>query len=622
MAYGLHTKHKKPIREDNYTHKFFDNKLAVMASIAKQYNMKMMIYTPSSTGGSGGSDITVAASNSIVSAIAGVPAIYRCTGTNDDVVINAAITALGSTGGKVYLTAGDYYCGTSSTSGILIANYGVELEGAGREKGSIIHAPTAFAPTQGAVVKLTQTPNYGAGVKNLNIVFDNPSGVTAHGIWTLCNNPQIQNVEVLKAGGCGFLIDGTATGYQAEVTNCIATWCGSGTLGDGFQVTANAQNANLTDCLVEGGTGYAGALLTTGLTNGQTGITSLAVSPTVGTFTAGDIIIINMPNANSGASTTQQVVCATTTNAGATSIPVNSFTSNAAYTAGLTTIIDKTLMITRNGFNIQGISAHITNCHPYFCYEGGLMANITANMPIYIIGGEFESNGTFQINVVSSQQSVFSSYSVHGPCAYISMLLKAVVGFTLSAVFADGQYSTYAILVASCTSGSITGNTVTNGVGTGGTIGNGSLSVQGCNKMTVVGNTSDSSLSGGTNGFVFYSNTNSTFDDNNNVGSYTYNVGGVNTGSVYHNNRGYNPVGSTFPGTAFAIGLTTTPATNNTGVDITLYVTAIGIVTSVSVNGVVVRSTALVIGDSFNVPAGGTFTMTYSGAPTLVAVGN
>src|SRR5665213_1555572 len=48
-------------------------------------------------------DLTVAASNSLAAVIAA--ANYVCTGTNDDVVINAALAALPATGGMVHLAA-------------------------------------------------------------------------------------------------------------------------------------------------------------------------------------------------------------------------------------------------------------------------------------------------------------------------------------------------------------------------------------------------------------------------------------------------------------------------------------------------------------------------------------
>lgn len=98
-------------------------------------------------------------------------------------------------------------------------------------------------------------------------------------------------------------------------------------------------------------------------------------------------------------------------------------------------------------------------------------------------------------------------------------------------------------------------------------------------------------------------------------------VYGVNGLSVFRNNEGYNPVGSSIPHTAFALPASGTAWTNNTGVDGTLFVTAAGTVTDVVVQGVTVGS-SLAVGQSFFVPAGGTFTLTYSAAPTLVFVGN
>lgn len=87
------------------------------------------------------------------------------------------------------------------------------------------------------------------------------------------------------------------------------------------------------------------------------------------------------------------------------------------------------------------------------------------------------------------------------------------------------------------------------------------------------------------------------------------------------NLTGYNPVGSSVPGTAFALPASGTAWTNNTGVDGTLWVTAAGTVTDVVLQGVTVGS-SLAVGQSFFVPAGGTITFTYSAAPTLVFVGN
>jgi hypothetical protein len=98
-------------------------------------------------------------------------------------------------------------------------------------------------------------------------------------------------------------------------------------------------------------------------------------------------------------------------------------------------------------------------------------------------------------------------------------------------------------------------------------------------------------------------------------------VSNASSSTVIRNVAGYNPRGSAVPGTAFAIGATTVAATNNTGVDGTLYCTAAGTVTAIAVNGVTVQ-TAMVIGDTFRLAAGGTFTITYTVAPTMVFVGD
>jgi len=89
----------------------------------------------------------------------------------------------------------------------------------------------------------------------------------------------------------------------------------------------------------------------------------------------------------------------------------------------------------------------------------------------------------------------------------------------------------------------------------------------------------------------------------------------------YYNCKGINPVGSSVPGTAFALAASGVAWTNLTGVDGTLYTTGAGTVTAVSVNGVALSGT-LAIGDAYRVVAGGTFTLTYTVAPTLVFVGD
>jgi hypothetical protein len=69
--------------------------------------------------------------------------------------------------------------------------------------------------------------------------------------------------------------------------------------------------------------------LTTALTNGQSGITSLAVNALPATIASGTTLIIG-----AGTGQTQSVTTSAQANSGATSISVNSFTANAAYAIG------------------------------------------------------------------------------------------------------------------------------------------------------------------------------------------------------------------------------------------------------------------------------------------------
>jgi parallel beta-helix repeat protein len=94
----------------------------------------MGAYPPQSYGGGGGGagadtrgrTIVVAASNSIDTTLA--PAAYRCDGVDDQVEINAAIVALGATGGTVILLEGTYNI-TASIN--LASNTTLMGEGAG-----------------------------------------------------------------------------------------------------------------------------------------------------------------------------------------------------------------------------------------------------------------------------------------------------------------------------------------------------------------------------------------------------------------------------------------------------------------------------------------------------------
>lgn len=77
------------------------------------------------------------------------------------------------------------------------------------------------------------------------------------------------------------------------------------------------------------GTGAGVTTLTTALSNGQTGITSLAVAALPAAIPSGTTLLIG-----AGTGQTQSVTTSATAAVGATSISVGSFTANAAYAIG------------------------------------------------------------------------------------------------------------------------------------------------------------------------------------------------------------------------------------------------------------------------------------------------
>jgi hypothetical protein len=110
--------------------------------------------------------------------------------------------------------------------------------------------------------------------------------------------------------------------------------------------------------------------LTTALTNGQTGITALAVTALSHAVFAGDTI--QLGRGAGGGAVFQIVTASAGAAAGATSISINSFTSNAAYAIGVL-VFDTT----------QGISA------AYECYGDYQESSIT------IKGGRVEMSGGY-----------------------------------------------------------------------------------------------------------------------------------------------------------------------------------------------------------------------------------
>lgn len=104
--------------------------------------------------------------------------------------------------------------------------------------------------------------------------------------------------------------------------------------------------------------------LTTALTNGQTGVTSLAVSATPAAIPSGTVLQLGY-----GTGQTQNVTTSGSTAQGATSITVTSFTSNAAY--GIGTAVVPVPQVTDNPTNVN-LTANASS--PLSQYSGNLGA--------------------------------------------------------------------------------------------------------------------------------------------------------------------------------------------------------------------------------------------------------
>jgi hypothetical protein len=102
--------------------------------------------------------------------------------------------------------------------------------------------------------------------------------------------------------------------------------------------------------------------LTTGLTNGQTGITSLAVAALPAAIPSGTNLTIGY-----GGGSTQTVTTSALASQGATSISVTSFTSNATYAAGTAVVPQPN--VTDNPTNTQ-LTGNATT--PLTSYSGNL----------------------------------------------------------------------------------------------------------------------------------------------------------------------------------------------------------------------------------------------------------
>lgn len=195
--------------------------------------------------------IVVAASNS--STNGKNAADYLCTGTNDDVAINNAISALSSsTGGRVVLLEGQY----TISNPIVISHSYVTLEGQGPSYNTVIQAAATISQTAMLQVGASSTLN-NIRIANLAIKQGDGSNVpitgSGHGILFCATDSIIENVRINFSETDGVhIIPGTSGATQLfdVILNNVYVYAPG---QDGFFVGSEVLNSELVLCKVKGG---------------------------------------------------------------------------------------------------------------------------------------------------------------------------------------------------------------------------------------------------------------------------------------------------------------------------------------------------------------------------------
>jgi len=452
------------------------------------------------------------------------------TGTNDSTAaIQAAINAAGD--GLIWL--GNYQLKISST--LTISASGAVMAGVrGRDGGALLPTST-FSGT--AAVEVTAAS--GVTLRDFEVIFVSGTTLTTYGIWTQTAEMVVENIVVKFSPGSSFVIDGpSADVFDAHVIGCTAVLPGYQTANrtsDGFVATQYCNDYLFDRCLVQGGSNVASALLTSSLA-ANTAYTSLAVSPltstAAGALTAGSTILLDTPNLTPGdASTLATCTVATQPATGATSIAIDSFTPTVAFPGGRTAVIAAAEMCTRYGFNGGYNRGEWISCHPYFCYEsGGVWGGQAGGGEPIIIGGEWENNGYTNLSVKADQGGLISGINAFGAAAYASVYVANSKGVTMVGCDVDGNVASMAVGFNGCTSCTVTGNTILNGVGPTGNVG---LFVNGCITCSITANSIDATLSGSPNSLYAYGNSDCTFWGNTS--------GSGTSGPSFNSNTGPNP---------------------------------------------------------------------------------
>jgi hypothetical protein len=420
-------------------------KLAAAAASARTEAEATSLFAPSGpasagtasppTGSGRGATILVAASNT--SRAGQAAADYVCTGTSatggDEEAINAALIVAqgdqGDQGGRVVLLEGTYWC----TNPIICDSDYTVLEGQGN--GTVIAVPTSVtSPTGYARVifgntrTLTQSslrhfrvqPAAAGGI-------DLIAGGEGHGIAFRSNGGRLDDITIQSCAGDGWKIGGCAnTSYQVTVSTNI-TAEGTARTQQTWDVSAVPTNT-----YPDGGamlakvvpSSYSG---TPGNDDSIETVVVIAASTDPGTVTVlrgwggtpmnalgADALLIPIDPIYEVGGTMLHAICP-----GGNGITVEYSAQNCEFircvAAG-----GKELSPPRgaDGFSAAGNIIKFVVCHAYYQPNDGLNVNatgITAGT-IQVIGGEYEANGGWGINLTDAYYAQIRDTVHYGNC--------------------------------------------------------------------------------------------------------------------------------------------------------------------------------------------------------------
>lgn len=146
--------------------------------------------------------------------------------------------------------------------------------------------------------------------------------------------------------------------------------------------------------------------LTTALTNGQTGITSLAVAALPASIPSGTVLVVGY-----GTGQTQNVTTSALASSGATSITVTSYTSNAAYAIG--TNVVPTPTTSDNPSSVSGAQYSGALSSGAFTFSGTGAGNRQVVISFTFNGGSFTAGNYTEAYTCNANPIVSNATASH-----------------------------------------------------------------------------------------------------------------------------------------------------------------------------------------------------------------